>query len=32
MPATALPVYGAPSTDTPAIDLLASDAVVFEHA
>ena len=32
MPATTLPVYGAPSTDTPAIDLLASDAVVFSHA
>jgi tetratricopeptide (TPR) repeat protein len=32
MPATALAVYGAPSTDTPAIDLLASDAVVFNHA
>lgn len=32
MPATTLPVYGAPSTDTPAIDLLASDAVVFNHA
>src|SRR5688572_19360341 len=32
MPATALPAYGAPRTDTPAIDLLASDSVVFEHA
>jgi tetratricopeptide (TPR) repeat protein len=32
MPATALPVYGEPRTDTPAIDLLASDGVVFEHA
>src|SRR5215208_2207551 len=32
MPATALPVYGEPRTDTPAIDLLASDSVVFEHA
>jgi Flp pilus assembly protein TadD len=32
MPATALPVYGAPRTDTPAIDVLASDGVVFEHA
>ena len=27
-----LPAYGAPRTDTPAIDALASDAVVFEHA
>ena len=32
MPATALPVYGEPRTDTPAIDLLAADGVVFEHA
>jgi Flp pilus assembly protein TadD len=32
MPATTLPVYGAPSTDTPAIDMLAADAVVFNHA
>jgi tetratricopeptide (TPR) repeat protein len=32
MPATSLPVYGAPRTDTPAIDLLAANGVVFEHA
>ena len=32
LPAAALPVYGAPRTDTPAIDLLASDSVVFERA
>jgi len=32
MPATSLPAYGAPSTDTPAIDLLAADGVVFERA
>ena len=30
--ASALPVYGTPRTDTPAIDSFASDAVVFEHA
>src|SRR6188474_2478981 len=32
LPAAALPVYGAPRTDTPAIDLLSSDSVVFERA
>jgi tetratricopeptide (TPR) repeat protein len=32
MPATSLPVYGAPSSDTPAISLLASDSVIFDHA
>ena len=32
LPAAALPLYGAPSTDTPAIDLLASDSVVFDRA
>ena len=32
LPAATLPVYGAPRTDTPAIDLLASDSVVFERA
>src|SRR5687767_13690391 len=31
-PAAALAVYGAPSTDTPAIDTLAADAVVFDRA
>jgi Flp pilus assembly protein TadD len=30
--AATLPAYGAPRTDTPAIDALVSDAVVFEHA
>jgi hypothetical protein len=30
--ASALPLYGAPSTDTPAIDLLASESVVFDRA
>ena len=32
LPATALPAYGAQRTDTPAIDSLAADAVVFDHA
>ena len=32
LPAAALPIYGAPGTDTPAIDLLASDSVVFDRA
>lgn len=32
MPATSLPAYGAVSTVTPAIDLLAADGVVFERA
>jgi len=32
LPAATLPIYGAPGTDTPAIDLLASDSVVFERA
>ena len=32
MPATTLPIYGAPRTDTPAIDQLAADGIVFEHA
>ena len=32
MPATSLPGYGASRTDTPAIDLLASEGVVFDHA
>jgi tetratricopeptide (TPR) repeat protein len=32
VPATALPAYGAQTTDTPAIDTLAADAVVFDRA
>jgi arylsulfatase A-like enzyme/Flp pilus assembly protein TadD len=32
VPAAALPAYGAQRTDTPAIDALASEAVVFERA
>src|SRR5918995_4022455 len=32
VPAAALPAYGARRTDTPAIDTLASEAVVFERA
>ena len=32
LPAAALPIYGAPRTDTPAIDLLASDSIVFDRA
>ena len=32
MRAATLPVYGAPTTDTPAVDQLASDAVVFDRA
>lgn len=32
VPASALSPYGAPATDTPAIDLLAADGVVFERA
>jgi arylsulfatase A-like enzyme len=31
-PATSLPPYGAQRTDTPAISLLAADAVVFDRA
>src|SRR5688572_27748817 len=31
-PASALAIYGSPSTDTPAIDGLAADGVVFERA
>ena len=32
VPAAALPAYGAQRTDTPAIDTLAADAVVFDRA
>ena len=32
VPAAALPAYGARGTDTPAIDLLAADAVIFDRA
>ena len=32
MPASTLAIYGAPSTDTPAIEDLAADGVVFERA
>ena len=32
VPAAALPAYGAQRTDTPAIDSLAAEAVVFERA
>jgi arylsulfatase A-like enzyme/Flp pilus assembly protein TadD len=32
VPAAALPAYGARRTDTPAIDALAADAVVFDRA
>jgi tetratricopeptide (TPR) repeat protein len=32
IPTTALPAYGAQRTDTPAIDMLASEAVVFDRA
>src|SRR6188768_2920716 len=32
LPAASLPVYGEPRTDTPAIDLLASEGVVFDRA
>src|SRR5688500_3478586 len=32
VPAAALPAYGAQRTDTPAIDALAADAVVFDRA
>ncbi len=32
MPASALALYGSPGGDTPAIDLLAADGVVFERA
>jgi tetratricopeptide (TPR) repeat protein len=32
VPATTLPAYGGLGTDTPAIDTLAADAVVFERA
>ena len=32
LPAAALPAYGAQRTDTPAIDMLAADAVVFDRA
>ena len=32
MPASTLSVYGAPGAATPAIDLLAADGVVFDHA
>ena len=32
LPAVSLPAYGAQRTDTPAIDLFASDAVVFDRA
>jgi tetratricopeptide (TPR) repeat protein len=31
-PASSLPAYGAQRTDTPAIDLLSADAVIFERA
>src|SRR5688572_9016981 len=32
VPAAALPAYGARRTDTPAIDTLAAEAVVFDRA
>src|SRR5688500_8572217 len=32
VPAAALPAYGAQRTDTPAIDALAADAVIFDRA
>jgi tetratricopeptide (TPR) repeat protein len=32
LPATELPSYGAERTDTPSIDALAQESVVFEHA
>jgi arylsulfatase A-like enzyme/uncharacterized protein HemY len=32
VPAAALPIYGARRTDTPAIDALAAEAVVFDRA
>ena len=32
LPAATLPIYGALGTETPAIDSLASDSVVFERA
>ena len=32
VPAAALPAYGAQRTDTPAIDALAAEAVVFDRA
>ena len=32
VPAAALPAYGAHGTDTPAIDMLAAEAVVFDRA
>lgn len=32
VPAAALPAYGAQRTDTPAIDMLTADAVVFDRA
>ena len=32
VPASALPAYGSRRTDTPAIDTLAAEAVVFDRA